>query len=112
MPGLNISVGTSVLKREPRDIDEVAEKLKSEGWERTESILGGRVQYFKSAGIGITAMQGPMGTVIMPSGPIRGQIFSGDTVGIGRTSSIGLGEKASDTNIRKKSEIDSSDSHI
>lgn len=91
MPGMNLNLGTSVVKREAKSIEEVDSRLVDTGWERTASILNGRVKYYQNAGINITAIQGPMGTVIVPSGPVRGAIFGKNAVRLGRTSSIGAG---------------------
>lgn len=96
MPGLNLNFGSSVLKREAKSIDRVDDRLVSAGWNRTDSALGGRVRYYEKAGFNITAMSGPMGTVIVPSGPIRGTLFGADqSVGVNQTSVIGAGQRNS-----------------
>lgn len=92
MPGEKLNVGTSVLKREGKSIDQVENRLENAGWKRTGSALNGRLIYFELAGINITALQGPMGTVIFPSGPIRGRLFGEDAVGFSQTSAIGAGD--------------------
>lgn len=100
----NLSFGTSVVKRENKPIDDVAQKLVSDGWEKTGSVASGRVQYFEKSGIGITAIDGPLGTVIVPSGPVRGSVFGDEAVSFGKTSSIGAGAKApkEESNVRTK----------
>lgn len=89
----DINLGTSVLKREAKSIEDVAARLRRAGWEETGSVAGGRVRYFEEAGINITAVQGVFGTVIMPSGPVRGAIFGEDAVSLNRTSAIGAGKR-------------------
>lgn len=91
MPGLNI--GTSVLKREMSPISKVESRLLSKGWSKTGSAMGGRLRYYENAGFNITALEGPRGTVIFPSGPIRGVIFGENAVVASQTSAIGTGAK-------------------
>ena len=90
MPG-NFNIGTSVLKRETRSIGEVEQKLLNDGWRRTGSAAGGRVRYYEKSGFNITAVSGPMATVLMPSGPLRGSVFGDEAVTIGSMSTIGGG---------------------
>lgn len=92
MPGESVNIGTSVLKREGKDIDQVSNRLENAGWIRTGSALNGRIRYFELAGINITAMGGPFGTTIFPSGPIRGRLFGDEAVGVSTTSAIGAGD--------------------
>lgn len=75
MAGLDVNLGTSVLKREAKDIDEVEKILQRDGWEKTGQVANGRFRYYEYSNINITAIGGPLGTVIMPSGPVRGFIF-------------------------------------
>lgn len=95
MAGLNLNIGTSVVKREAKKISAVESRLLSDGWTRTGTALNGKVRYYQNSNFNITAMQGPLGTIIMPSGPIRGLIFGNNAVGINRTSVIGAGKKSS-----------------
>ena len=97
MPGEKLNFGTSVLKREGKSIDQVAKRLKNAGWKETGAALNGRLRYFELAGINITALGGPMGTTIFPSGPIRGRLFGEDAVGFSTTSSIGAGDGKTET---------------
>lgn len=92
MPGpLNLNVGTSVVKRENKSIDEVESRLINQGWEKTAEIAGGRVRYYESANFNITAISGPLGTVLVPSGPLRGLAFGDDAVTVNQVSAIGMG---------------------
>lgn len=93
MAGLNLNIGTSVLKREAKPIEEVDKRLTSAGWKRTASVANGRLRYYSLAGINITALGGPLGTVIMPSGPIRGAAFGDNALNFSTTSAIGAGAK-------------------
>ena len=92
MPGERLNFGTSVLKREGKSIEKVDQRLTNAGWVRTSSALNGRVRYYELAGINITAVGGPLGTTIMPSGPVRGAIFGDDAVGFSSVSAIGAGD--------------------
>lgn len=98
----NINIGSSVLKRETAGISKVASKLTSDGWEKTGELGDGRVQYFQKSGINITILSGPAGTLIFPSGPVRGRLLGDDAVGISQVSLIGLGASNSEENPRTK----------
>ena len=101
MPGLNLNIGTSVMKREAKDIDEVTSQLRRNGWEQTGS-LGDRVKYFENSRINITVIEGPMGTVILPSGPIRGRLFGDSGLMANQTSVVGLGADTGDDTTRQE----------
>lgn len=91
MAGLNLNVGTSVLKRETRSIDQVEQHFLDRGWSRTGSALGGRVRYIENGSINLTLISGPLGTVVAPSGPVRGALFGDGAVSVGQNSAIGAG---------------------
>jgi len=93
-----------VFKREAKSIDEVSKKLQRDGWEKTGSLANGRVLYFQKSGIEITAAKGPMGTLIFPSGPIRGKLF-GSGVGINTTSVLGMGAATDSQSNPKRSTV-------
>lgn len=93
MPG-DINIGGSVFKREARDTDEVLRKLSRDGW-NTVSRFGDRMTHLEKSGINITVVSGPAGTIIMPSGPVRGRIFGSEVGLFSKSSSIGLGKKKS-----------------
>lgn len=97
-----LNIGSSVLKRESAPFDEVMEKLRRDGWSKTGELAQGRVVYVESSGISLTVVDGPMGTLIFPSGPVRGKLFSSDSVGVGLTSTIGLGQPAPERNPRNQ----------
>lgn len=103
MTGFNISL--SVLKRDSREIGEVDQILKNNGWTMTASVgPGDRIRYYEQAGFNITAIGGPSGTVILPSGPLRGRIF-GD--GVFLASSEGtLGETSTVKNNSESPNVD------
>lgn len=86
---LGINVGTSVLKREAKPISQVKSNFKSNGWEVTADLLGGRLVYVEKNGINLTLLSGPVGTVVFPSGPIRGAAFGDEAVSLNRVSSTG-----------------------
>lgn len=102
----DINFGTSVLKREAKSIDDVTRRLRNANWEETSSVLGGRVRYFEKAGINITAVQGAFGTVIMPSGPVRGAVFGDNAVTLNRTSAIGAGKRSGESTQRSNRSSD------
>lgn len=92
MVGLNLNLGTSVLKREAKPIEDVDNRLTNAGWNRTASVADGRIRYYALAGVNITAIGGPFGTVIMPSGPVRGAMFGDNALNLSQTSAIGAGK--------------------
>lgn len=71
----NINIGLSVLKREAQPISDVINQLEKNGWKVTDTIGDDRIVYLENNGINITAIRGPRGTVVIPSGPIRGRVF-------------------------------------
>lgn len=83
--------GSSVVKRESKPIEAVEERLLGDGWKKTGEIASGRVRYYQKTGINITAVKGPVATLLMPSGPVRGAFFGDSAVGFNRTSVIGAG---------------------
>lgn len=95
MPG-QLNVGGSVVKREVRDTQEVINKLSQDGWNKTGS-RGDVVTYMEKSGINLTVVDGPVGTLIFPSGPFRGSFFGQDVNVLSRTSTIGLGAVGSDS---------------
>lgn len=103
MAGLNLNVGLSVFKRETQSLDAVQRSLENNGWSRVGSY-GGRARVFEKSGISITAVKGPLATIVMPSGPLRGKIFSEDAVGINRLSVIGTSQSSEDNANRKERE--------
>lgn len=105
MAGLNLNLGLSVFKREMSSLDEVQRTLENDGWER-KGTMGDRVRVFERSGFSITAIEGPMATIIMPSGPIKGRFFSGDSVGVNRLSVIGASNKDRDKESQKQRDRD------
>lgn len=97
MVGERLNIGTSVFKREGKSIERVDQRLTDAGWERVDSIAGGRVRYYELAGINITAIGGPFGTTVIPSGPVRGFAFGEDAVKFSRVSAIGAGDNETET---------------
>lgn len=91
MPG-NVNIGGSVIKREARPLSEVDRQLTGDGWEKTAQPLD-RLAYYEKSGINITAMEGPRGTVIFPSGPLRGAMFGKNVSLVSRVSTIGAGKR-------------------
>lgn len=89
MPELNINIGSSQLKREARDVEVVIKKLKRNGWTQSGS-LGDRVLYFENTGMSITVIDGPMGTLVVPSGPVRGRLFGSSGLRINKNSVLDL----------------------
>ena len=100
MAGLNLNIGSSVVKREAKPIEEVADKFASDGWSQTGSLMGGNVLYFEKSGVNVTLIGGPGGTVVVPSGPLRGGFFGMDAVGVNQTSVVGLGASSSEEDPR------------
>lgn len=88
--GPDINVGLSVFKREAQSIQDVITSLQMDGWTVTNRVGDDRIVYFENSGFNITAIQGPLGTVIMPSGPIRGKIFGDNAVSVSRGEEGGI----------------------
>lgn len=89
--GMDFSFGSSVIKREAKPVGDVVTLLKRRGWEETGRVSD-RIVYLSNSGMSITVIGGPVGTTIMPSGPVRGALF-GDVDFFSRTSVIGAGKK-------------------
>lgn len=94
MAGMNLNFGFSVFKREAKDMANVERHLSRDGWEKTGEV-GERVAYYEKSGINVTVIGGPRGTVIMPSGPIRGTVFGKNNKLFSDTSVIGAGKDTS-----------------
>mgnify|MGYP006273254335 CR=1 FL=1 len=101
MLGQNRSFGLSVLKREAKPKEDVETFLQRNGWERTGEI-GQRVSYYENSGVNITLVEGPRGTVILPSGPIRGTIFGKDNKLVSENSVIGAGSGKKETDAKSQ----------
>lgn len=69
-----VTIGTSVMRRDSRELNKVKTDLTINGWVQSGS-LGDRVVYMENSGFSITLIEGPMGTVVIPSGPVRGALF-------------------------------------
>jgi len=91
MPGLNINFGTSVFKRENRPFSDVVKQFQTDGWSRTGEF-GNKLVYLQKDGIGITIANGPMATLVFPSGPIRGRLFGTSGLSVGKKSVLGTGQ--------------------
>lgn len=87
MAGPNI--GSSVVRRDSRSASRVINELQSQGWRRTGSI-GDRVTYMESAGFSLTVIDGPAGSVVIPSGPIRGRVFGSSGLEVSSDSLMGM----------------------
>lgn len=72
-----------VVKRYNADISEAHENLVSNGFEVTGTIMDGGIRYYENAGVGVTLIDGPFGTSLIPSGPIRGMKFGESAVNFG-----------------------------
>lgn len=93
---MNLNFGSSVLKREAKPLTDVTNQLKANGWRQTGS-LGNRVVYLENSGMNITVIDGPMGTLVVPSGPIRGRVFGDSGLQLNRVSVIGAGSDSSES---------------
>lgn len=87
---MNLNIGSSVFKREAKDADKVRRHLERNGWELTGS-MGSRVFYYENSGVNLTVVDGAMGTVILPSGPLRGAIFGKNMELFSDRSVVGAG---------------------
>lgn len=105
MAGLNLNLGSSVVKREAKPASRVKSSLERDGWSRISEVAGGRIAYYERSSINITVIDGPAGTVIIPSGPIRGKVFgnmelfSRDSV-LELNSSPGMSDERAETQMK------------
>jgi hypothetical protein len=88
---MNFNLGLSAIKRESKPKEDVERHLIRNGWEKTGEALGGRADYYENAGINLTVIEGPMGTLVVPSGPVRGTVYGDDVKVFSRSSSMGMG---------------------
>ena len=87
MAGPNIEL--SVLKRYNADASDVHDFLEEQGFEHKSDALGGRIHYHESeGGFGLTLVEGPAGSLVLPSGPIRGSVFGSRSVSLGGESAV------------------------
>lgn len=70
----------STVKRTSEDKEVVESELLNEGWEETGSLMNGKVGYYEKSGINITLIDTRRGSVVIPSGPVRGNLLGGDAV--------------------------------
>jgi hypothetical protein len=90
MAGPNI--GSSVVRRDSRSLSRVHTELSSNGWVQSGS-LGDSIVYMENSGFSLTLVRGAAGTLVFPSGPVRGRLFgsSGLELGMDNLSLRGLG---------------------
>lgn len=82
---MTLNISGSVVKRERADYEDIESKLINDGWQITGQIRD-RVFYFQRSGINLTVVDGPTGTLVFPSGPVRGFIFGDGAVGVSRNT--------------------------
>lgn len=104
MPGMGLNFGGSVIKREAKPARAVRSRLERDGWNFVSEIAGGKISYYERSNINITVMEGPLGTVIIPSGPIRGRVF-GDTDLFSQESVLGMHSNAGMTEERAERQM-------
>lgn len=78
-----VTISSSVIRRDSRSRPAVMKELKNNGWSRTGSALGGRLIYMENSGFSLTVVDGPAGTLVVPSGPIRGRVFGDSGLNLG-----------------------------
>lgn len=78
----------SVVKRLGTDIEMVSKQMAEAGFNKTGEALGGKAIYYEIAGINVTLIPTPTGgTLIFPSGPIRGKLKGDRAVRQGKARS-------------------------
>ena len=87
-----IEIGLSTVKRIAEPKERVESHLREGGWEETAITLGERVSFYENSGINLTVLEGPFGTVILPSGPVRGLLFGQNATVFSRESALGIEE--------------------
>lgn len=77
------NVNLPVFKRTSAPADDVIESIKDGGFEMKGSALKGRLTHHENDnGIGLSVVDAPFGTVVLPSGPIRGAFLGENSVGM------------------------------
>lgn len=79
-----IDIGSSVIKRYDAPASQVRAMLAAGGFQETGSAMNGKVKFHQNSGINLTTVDGPLATLVMPSGPVRGSLFGDEAVGIRR----------------------------
>lgn len=79
-PLFNIS--SSIVKRTSRDKQDVVKELQSNGFVETGSLMNGKVGYYENSGVNITVISTRRGSIVMPSGPVRGKFLGNNAVDI------------------------------
>jgi len=78
----------SVVKRLGTDIEQVSKQMNEAGFNKTGEALGGKALYFESAGINVTLIPAITGgTIMFPSGPVRGKVKGNKAVRQGKNRS-------------------------
>lgn len=104
---MKVNIGTSVFKREAEPKSRVVSVMKSNGWEEKGTFAG--ITYLENSGINISVVQGPGGgTLVFPSGVIRGMMFS-DRVGAGSGSTVGIEDSPSKDTKAKAGGVNTND---
>lgn len=102
-----MNFGTSIFKREAKDAQEVIDHLRNNGWEVT-GTLGNRLTYMENSSFNLTIVDGVKGTLVVPSGPIRGRLFGNSGAMFNNTSVIGAsaskGDGEEDINTQQKAQ--------
>lgn len=79
-----IDIGSSVIKRYDAPASQVRAMLAAGGFQETGSAMNGKIKFHQNSGINLTTVDGPLATLVLPSGPVRGSLFGEDAVGIRR----------------------------
>jgi len=78
-----IEFSSSTVKRTSKSIDQVHSELTEQGFEHTGDALDGRVHYHENeGGFNLTIVETRRGTVVIPSGPVRGNLFGDQAVSL------------------------------
>lgn len=71
----------SVVKRTSKPLEEVHAELTEQGFEHTGDVLSGKVHYHENeGGLNLTVIETRRGSLVIPSGPIRGSVFGNEAV--------------------------------
>lgn len=104
MPGLDLNFGSSIVKREAKPARRVKQRLQRDGWREISEVANGRVTYWSKTNFSITVIEGPLGTTIIPSGPIRGKVF-GDIELFSRDGVLGISQTTGRTERQAESQM-------
>ena len=76
-----IEFESSAVKRTSKSLDEIHQEFLDAGFEHTGTALDGKIHYHENEnGLNVTLIETRRGSLVLPSGPIRGNLFGENAV--------------------------------